>query len=170
MTRRQRLRRVAILCCHCLRNLAFYRAWHQAGRPRSAEQFWVTANGNFLDIAVLEWCKLFADVRGKHHWAKVVSDVAVFKVGLLQHLAITDTVLDGYIIEMRTYRDKFIAHLDDELQMQIPHLTVARKSAVYLYGYLHTNEDDDNTFPDAPTDIAAFYRRFLAEARVIYAQ
>lgn len=170
MTRRQRLRRVAILCCHCLRNLAFYRAWHKAGRPRSTEQFWITVNGNFLDIAVVEWCKLFADARGKHHWAKIASDAAVFKSALLLYLAITDTVLDDYIVEMRMYRDKFIAHLDDELQMQIPNLTIALKSAAYLYSYLRTNEDDGNTFPDAPINSASFYRRFLAEARVVYAQ
>ena len=170
MTRRQRLRRVAILCCHCLRNLAFYRAWHQAGKPRSAEQFWVTANGNFLDVAVLEWCKLFGEPRGKHNWAKVVTDAGVFKAGLLQRLAITDAALNSYVSEMRTYRDKFVAHLDDELQMQIPNLTIAKKSAVHLYAYLLANEDDGNTFHDAPANPNGFYRHFLAEARLVYTQ
>lgn len=26
-----------------------------------------TINGNFIDIAVLEWAKLFVEVRGPHH-------------------------------------------------------------------------------------------------------
>ena len=77
LTRRQRLRRVGILCCHTLRNLAYYRAWFDAGKPRADENFWVSANGNFADITVLEWCKLFADERGKHHWAKVIKESGI---------------------------------------------------------------------------------------------
>jgi hypothetical protein len=42
------------------------------------DQFWVIINGNFLDIAVLEWCKLFGDTRGKHYFGKVISDVPAF--------------------------------------------------------------------------------------------
>ena len=65
LSRRQRLRRVGILCCHILRNLAYYLAWFGKGKPGTDSQFWVSVNGNFADVTMLEWCKALADVRGK---------------------------------------------------------------------------------------------------------
>src|ERR1035437_6199957 len=111
MTRSQHLRRVAILCCHCLSNLAFYKA---NGKSKLKGQFWLGANGNFLDIAVLEWCKLFADTRGKHFWRKAISADVSFQEGLLAELGLTETEFEDYVNQVRAYRDKFIAHLDSE--------------------------------------------------------
>jgi hypothetical protein len=77
-TQRDRVRRAAILCVHFMRNLAYYRAgWAvrvgHSGRSgsshrvllRNDSQFWRTVNGNCLDACILEWCKLFAEPRGK---------------------------------------------------------------------------------------------------------
>ncbi|WP_136524546.1 hypothetical protein [Geomonas ferrireducens] len=90
MTRSQHLRRVAILCCHCLRNLAFYKAgWHN-GKSKLKGQFGRNVNSNFLDIAVLEWCKLFADTRGKHFWRKAISGDVSFQNSLLAELGLTE--------------------------------------------------------------------------------
>jgi hypothetical protein len=108
MTPRERKRRVGILCCHCLRNIAFYRAGYTQNRFCSCKQFWINANGNFLDIAVLEWCKLFADARGKHHYAKVTNEHTNFRRDLLAKLAVTAAEFDEYVKEMKTYRDKFV--------------------------------------------------------------
>lgn len=166
--RRYRTRRVGILCCHCLRNLAFYRAWYKAGTPFKGKQFWVNLNGNFLDVAVLEWCKLFGDTRGKHYFGKVVSDATAFKAGLLSSLQATDVDFDQYIAQMRNYRDKFIAHLDDQNKMHIPSLTIAKKSTIYLYDYLVANKSKGNTFHDAPTAAKPFYKEFLAQGKAAY--
>src|SRR5271165_4315169 len=69
INRTERLRRVLVLCCYFVQNLAFYRAgWDNKIFRRYRSQFWVTANGNFLDHCVLEWCKLFGDERGEHYW------------------------------------------------------------------------------------------------------
>jgi hypothetical protein len=75
--------RVAIVCCHFLRNLAFYRAGWQYDTylrersHRTPDQFRVNANSNSLDICVLEWCKLFGEkrTRGKNHWLHVAEGV-----------------------------------------------------------------------------------------------
>lgn len=168
MTRRQRLRRVGILCCHCLRNLVFYKAGWQNGRLIFSDQFWVNVNGNFLDICVLEWCKLFGDSCGKHYWQKVISDPATFFNGLLQELRMTETEFNSYLTEMRTYRDKFVAHLDLEEVMHIPKLAVTQKSVCYLYDYLLAHEDEGNFFVDAPTKASAFYERFAKEGKTVY--
>jgi hypothetical protein len=79
LTTEDRVRRTAILCEHCLRNIAFYRAgWYRQSKIRVSRQFWIGANGNFMDIAVLEWCKLFADAKGQHHWS-IVSQRVVYE-------------------------------------------------------------------------------------------
>ena len=168
LNRRQRLRRVGILCCHTLMNLAFYRAWHEAGKPHETEQFWVLASGNFADMTVLEWCKLFADSRSRHHWTKVVQDQHAFVAGLLHAIGKTQHEFDAYIEQMRFLRDKFIAHLDDEQVMTLPLLTVARASTIYLYNYLRQNEDDGDAYVDAAADPADFYSRYFDEAAAVY--
>ena len=168
MTSRQRLRRVGILCCHFLRNLAFYRAWFEAGKPNENMQLWVTVNGNFLDIAVLEWCKLFADVRGKHYFGKVVSELPTFKAQLFGSLHVTADEFDNYVSQIRTYRDKFVAHLDELNEMHIPNLDVAKGSAVFLYQHLLAHEGEDNVFHDAPISADALYQNFLSQGQAEY--
>lgn len=70
--------------------------------------------------------------------------------------------------EMVRYRDKFVAHLDDLERMNIPVLTIAKDSAMFLYRHLREIEDDLNAFHDAPAGIAEFYDRFVVEAHGVY--
>lgn len=170
MTRRQLLRRVGILCCHFLRNLAFYKAGWRKGELIFKDQFWVNANGNFLDICVLEWCKLFGDKRGKHYWRKVITDQVVFFDGLLQAVCLTEAEFEAYIEEMRNYRDRFIAHLDSEEVMHPPKLRVARKSIALLYDYLLTHEEEDDCFHDAPQKAFRFYKDCALQGKRVYSR
>jgi len=170
MTRRERVRRTLILCCHFLRNLAFYKAGWRNRVARRKSQFWVTANGNFLDHCVLEWCKLFADGRGKHHWRKVVTDQDAFLNDMLRTLRLTEDQFETYTNEMRTYRDKFVAHLDLDEIMQIPRLRIARQSVAYLHDYLLSHEDDGGFFPEAPSRAARFYQLYANEAKGVYTE
>jgi hypothetical protein len=52
--------------------------------------------------------------------------------------------------------------------MQIPKLTIAKRSTAYLYNYLRANEDGNDAFHDGPVNANLFYRRFLAEAKLVY--
>jgi hypothetical protein len=53
MRKKDRLRRVVLPCKHFSRNLVYYRAGH--GRLTSeSPPFWITVDGTFLDMAVLE--------------------------------------------------------------------------------------------------------------------
>jgi len=133
------------------------------------EQFWVTANGNFLDHCVLEWCKLFGDPRGKHHWRKIVTDQGAFYTRLLHTVGLSEAQFEAYIEEMRTYRDKFVAHLDLDEVMHIPRLRLARRSVVLLHNHILDHEDDGGFFPDAPMRAAPFYTHYANEARTVYA-
>lgn len=168
MIRKQRLRRVALLCCHFLRNLAYYRAGWKDGRLVLDGEFWKTVNGNFLDICVLEWCKLFGDMRGKHYWGKVITDQRAFSKALLKQLSATNAEFEAYISEMRTYRDKFVAHLDSELVMNIPKLEVAKKSVLFLYEYILTEEEDGDYFNGLPPNGSSYFAQSSREAKSMY--
>ncbi len=170
LTRRQRVRRVGILCLHCLRNLAFRNAgWKAGSYLRPDEQFWRNVDSNFLDVAVLEWDKLFAEKKGKHAWHKVVTKQDDFREKLLEVAGMNQPEFDAYAMEARAYRDWFIAHLDDREEMQIPTLRVMRETSIYLYNYLLEHEDDDGTFFDGfPRNAGRFYAHFLREGKTVY--
>jgi hypothetical protein len=76
--------------------MAYYRAGHHRLTNASPE-FWITVDGNFIDMAVIEWCKLFGDRNGKHFWAKVVADPPRFEDMLLGHLSMTADELTAYM-------------------------------------------------------------------------
>src|ERR1700733_933850 len=140
LSRRERLRRVVLLCCHFTRNLAYYRVGHP-GEPRTPNRdFWVTVNGNFLDQCVLEWCKLLGDLRGEHHWRQIVTDAAIFETELLRHLGMNAAEFDDYIKQMREYRDKFVAHLDSDRVMNPPRLDTALSSVKFYHAKVARTE------------------------------
>ena len=165
MQRRTRLRRTGILCLHCLRNAAYYRAWNAASQNRRKEQFWISLNGNFIDTCLLEWCKLFGDLRAMHHWSKVISAPTTFITGLHAATGLDETAFETYRLEVRTYRDKFVAHLDELNNIQIPRIQPAIDSARYLYTYLLEVEDDVDAFHDAPQSARLHYQQCLREGR-----
>jgi hypothetical protein len=165
MNRLTRLRRTGILCMHFVRNAAYYRAWNAAPAERRREQFWRTLNGNFIDICILEWCKLFGDLRAQHHWSKSITDPDAFLRGLYNHTGLNEADFEAYRVEVREYRDKFVAHLDELNQMRIPNLQPALDSVRYLYQYLLERENDVDAFQDAPRDADARYQEHLREGR-----
>lgn len=157
MTRRERMRRVALLCIHFARNLSFYRAGMDDGKLIRDNPFWKVVNFNFFDQSILEWCKLFADNRGEHYWEKIIRDKEQFETGLLDTLSIDREGLDGYSNEMRRCRDKFIAHLDSENEDDRPIMDKALESAIYYYNYILVNENEENNYPDFPKDLRTLY-------------
>jgi hypothetical protein len=168
MTRSQFLRRVGILCCHFLRNLAFYKAGWKKGKLITNDQFFVNANSNFLDICVLEWCKLFADERGKHHWRKAITDQDSFFPDLLNTLNLTDAEFKLYTESMKTYRDKFVAHLDLHETMHLPKFRTAKKSVSFLYQYLLAHEEVNGCFHNIPPKASRLYEYFSRIGRKGY--
>jgi hypothetical protein len=115
LTRRERLRRVVILCASFARNVAYFRAGQsQTGSAARASShagsaFWTQVGANFLDISVLEWCKLLGDEKDKHFWRNVVTDPAAFEASLLASLGMTASDFVDLAKKMRRYRDKFVA-------------------------------------------------------------
>ena len=138
-----RPRRAALLCVHFTRNLAYYRAGWDAGEPMFPKNdLWSTVNSNFLDIAVLDWCKLFADKRALHCWRKVVVDPSSFLPQLYSDCGASKRDWDEYVCGMREYRNKFLAHLDKKNLMHIPEMDLAQFAIYYLYDTMRAEQID----------------------------
>jgi hypothetical protein len=163
----QRQRRVARLCCHCLRNLAYYRAWYEEGKPHENRNFWVNANGNFVEIALLEWCKVFGEWNGAYHFRKVVGDPDAVRVALLAAVGKTQQEWEDYIAAMKKYRDKFVAHWDEDVDGPIlPQMDFAKDSMIFLLDHCVENEGEVfSQWDDVPHPAGAFYRKMLTDGR-----
>jgi hypothetical protein len=173
LSRRDRLRRVVILCRNFAVNLAYYRAGRRVEYLHLQDyqkrgNFWRAISGNFIDICVLEWCKLFADSKGKHHWSKVVSDPADFKTQLFKHLGIDEAAFQKEIEMIRRYRDKFLAHLDSDEIMNIPALDIAKKAVWFYHSYVVQHEAQPGDLAGLPLELDAGYAQCENEARAIY--
>jgi hypothetical protein len=145
----ERLRRVVILCVAFMRNLAYLRGANEApaGWDKNGgalvlpdASFWRTVANNALEMCVLEFCKLFADEKGKHFWKTVVSNPDCFKTELVRKLGFTEEQYLSYLESFKKYRDKFVAHLDDERTMHAPQMDPAKIAVQYLHAWLVEHE------------------------------
>lgn len=132
MTPRQRIRRTAFICIHTLTNAACYRAGTDSLPVMGKHHFWLRAHNNFAEMAVLQWCKVFADKNAKHYCLRVITKPEGFTTELLAHLKLNPEEFNAYVLLMRNLRDKFIAHLDDDLTAAMPKLDPAIASASFL--------------------------------------
>lgn len=175
MTRKHRLRRVVILCCSFARNLAYYRVgWmkeHQhlldPAKGDSAN-FWRAVNGNFLDMCVLEWCKLFADRKGKQYWEKIVSSTVDFKADLLAHLGLDDGAFQKEIETMRKYRDEFVAHLDSAYSVCLPRFDIPKNAVWFYHAHIVRCEAESTDLAGLQTDLDTGYKQVEDEAKAVY--
>jgi hypothetical protein len=159
-----------------MRNLAFHRAGRQdevqanllkPNNPQGA--FWTQVHGNFFDTSVLDWCKLFADRNGKHHWRRVVDNPDRFEADLYTTLGVTAETFAELVKKANNYRDKFVAHLDEERVMLLPALEMAKGAVVFLHGRLVQQGCGD--WLDLPTSTDELERGFAqasTEAQSVY--
>ena len=167
MTRDERIRRVALLCCHLTRNLAYYHAQQDLRPPLRTEQFWTTVHGNFIDTSVMEWCKLFGDEKGKHHWKQIVENKAAFKQRLLEDVGISEERWHKSWDSLKKYRDSFLAHLDSEHTMHIPEMTIPMRMVEFYYGQLRSY-CSPNILQGFPKDMAHYYLLCRTEAIEVF--
>ncbi len=150
----QRVLGVQRLSVHFVRNLAFHRAARDAEKKRTTpnEMFWRLIDGDFIDVAVLDWCKLLGEKPyallkrppkspSKYGWEHVVSvtmheDSSKFRVAMLQHLEMNESEFEKHRIQVRVFRDKFVAHLDDQDEYVVPNFDVPLKAAIFLFEYV----------------------------------
>ncbi|WP_338638845.1 hypothetical protein [Burkholderia pyrrocinia] len=139
--------------------------------PDPALNFWRVMHGNLLDMAVLEWCKLFGSDDEEHqqvHWKNIFADEAGFRTGLFAHLSMEQEAWHAYWQQMKAYRDQHVAHLDFNQRdvMHYPDLGNALSSAVYYYSQLiqELRALGEARFPD---DLSGYYDAFLTQSAEI---
>lgn len=162
MSDRSRIRNCYRLCQSTIRNAAYYRGAASLGSFDPSNQFAVTARNNFLEMAFLDWCKLFSEKRGKHHWSKILPDEPSFMSALLSDLAITEAQFKDFTQSVAHYRDKVIAHADIYDVIDIPKLDTIISSTIYLYEKLREHCGCEPT-PAAPDNLKATFLRVQNE-------
>lgn len=172
MDREQRLRRVILICCHFARNMAYYRAGWKNKKLIKNTDFWIGVNGNCIDIALLEWCKLFGDRKANHSWEKIITDRTAFQAGLLETLGpgMNMEGFEYFAKQVRIYRDKFVAHLDNELVADIPGLDECWLSVKFYHKYLLEHETNSVLAHGLPSNLQIFYEAKFEEALIEYSK
>jgi hypothetical protein len=169
--RKDQLRRVVRLCSNFAVNLAYYRAGWSSEYKQLLEadtNFWRAANGNFLDMCVLESCKLFTEKRGKYYWANIVSNTADFKTGLLRHLGSDEEAFKREIASMRNYRDKFVAHSDFDRTGHYPALDVPKKAVWFYHAHVVNHEAQLQDLEGLPLKLDPGYEEEEEETKAVY--
>jgi len=116
------------------------------------------------NLGILEWCKLFGDPNDPHHWRKVVSTPAAFEADLYTRLRVTAARFEAYRVATRRYRDKFLAHLDSDLVMEIPTLDLALSAACIYYSCVRDVECGAQIARSFPRDLFDYCAESKMEA------
>lgn len=61
---------------------------------------------NFSDPCVLEFCKLFGELEGKHGWRRIVPERKTFERELFANLNMSQAEFEAYVADHRRERDK----------------------------------------------------------------
>lgn len=170
MTRTERLRRVLGLCLYFTRNLAYYNAGRRGRSLRINTLFWRTIGDNLYDLCILDWCKLFGDPRDPHYWANVVTAPSAFERQLYGRIIIAPPVFAIYRKAFRHYRDKFVAHLDDDRLMALPNMDVARAAVEIYYEHVLIHEAKRVTAKTFPADLTKYHSDCYYDALDVYLQ
>jgi len=125
-------------------------------------------NGNCYDTCLLEWCKLFGEPKGEHHWSQVVSDVAAFEAALYKAVGVEAKAFEAFRIGMRDYRDKFVAHLDRELTANLPHFDMPQASVWFYHAHVVTHELKPDGLGALPAEIGNYYDAAATEASKVH--
>ncbi len=176
LSREERLRRVVLLCSGFSRNFAYYRAAMERLGAWQSSEFWRTVCNNFLDQAVLEWCKLFVDrkwnretkthIYGEHHWRTIVRDPVSFQSDMLNSREMNEDEFADLVDSIKSYRNTFVAHLDTGRVMHIPSLGPAFVAVRFYHAYV-VNEVSGG-FRNLPNDPLRYLDFSLTEARKVY--
>ena len=171
-----RIRRTFQIANHCISNIAAYKAnWRKNATNESElvveRDFWKRANGNFLDIAVLEWCKVFSERNGEHHWSRVFKLKQDWMREFCEHMRMSQKEFHTELQRVVKYRNKYVAHLEP-IPMKYPSTDFLLKSVSYLYGKIHTDPRTKEAVIDYGfTATELFTEKFKrATAEVLFAE
>ena len=145
-----------------------------AVEPSPRLNFWRVIYGNFLDVAVIDWCKLFGSDHEEHqpvHWKSVVPVERhdEFRAGLLDAIGITQAEWEKYWRKMKAYRDKQAAHFNAEYirpenDPHYPEFDLALEAVYYYYQWILGDMQNREVRHTYPKDIRDYCQRFFEQA------
>ncbi len=166
MKRKERIRRAGLICIHCARNIAYYRAGWKDGALIKRTEYGATVNSNFIDLGLIEWCKIFGNHEEKHHWKNIISNKILFREDMLKNIKIDQKALKAHWKKVLTYRNKFLAHLDSNEIMHIPTLDITLKTVFFYYSYLYQHNNSNGVLNGLPNNLEEYYKNCIKEAVV----
>jgi hypothetical protein len=142
--------------------------------PEPRLNFWRVIYGNFTDMAVIEWSKLFGyDRKQPTQWRSAVPEAehAAFQRDLVRTLGLSRQEWHDYQDEIKTYRDKRAAHhassLDTNLPSNFPRFDLALKAARFYYDWILKRLQDRGKAHHYPLDLDEYCQRFSEQAREV---
>jgi hypothetical protein len=164
--RSRQLAEVAEVLGTLVRNILLKRALHTAD-PNPSLNFWRIQYGNLMDLAVIDWCKLFGSddaERQPIHWKNIADDQSSFRDALLKALAMTYEEWQSYWRDMKKYRDFNAAHHDPRRAeiATYPVLDKALDSAFFYFEYVQQEMQKQGTSLP-PANIRTYATDFEAE-------
>jgi hypothetical protein len=131
----------------CISNAACYSAgWEFINKNKyliNNNDFWTRSNGNFLDTATLEWCKLFIDKStdkrspGEYSWKNIFPDHSKWLSSMLIATNIEKNNFKEHGLAIINYRNKYLAHREKtDFTLYYPKIEIITKTASYLHASL----------------------------------
>ncbi len=104
-----------------VRNLTYYRSLGEESLPNEDQDFWEEVSNAFLGAATLAWYNVFGSCGSHVYWSKLIKKMSKkVKQDFKNHVyELTDINEDAYQKcrnNIKTLRDKYIAHRDLNLQ------------------------------------------------------
>lgn len=171
MTDIAQLRETIAVVVAFTRNVQMLRAFDELYQRRD-QNFWIIINGNFLDVAVLEWCKLFGSDNQDHqpaHWKNVVptADHTAFRSELLLKLGTTGDDWRRYRDGLVNYRNRQAAHLDwrPPRPPNFPHFEMGLNAAYHYYDWLLSLGEPVGLSDLHPRDLRGYAVRYLEQTK-----
>jgi hypothetical protein len=131
--------------------------------------------GNLLDMAVIEWCKLFGSDHEEHqpvHWKNIVpsEEHDSFRKELLAQLKVSMEEWLQYRERVKHYRDNYAAHMsvpwlrpETKDKDRYPSLGLALEAAYFYYEALLARLEVGGFPHRYPSDIREYCERFVVQ-------
>lgn len=162
--REKRLRRVALKCGDFARQLSYHRAISKY-KDDLKLNFWIAMFNNAIDLAVLDWFHLFGYHNDDMHWKNIVADISWFRSELYNILNVNDDEFKAYWEEIKSYRDKDVAHIEIRPVSSVPEMTMAMKAVNFYYQTVLKELSTFRDYNNWPIDLMDFHQRSLEQAK-----
>jgi hypothetical protein len=146
-----------------VRNIAQYRSL-EPFKDEFEQNYWILILNNFLDIATLEWCKVFGSRSEATHWSSLVEDIEGFRNGMLEKLGVSQAEWDAYWENIKNYRDQVVAHHQRTSDVShYPDFGHALVSCFYYYEILIKQLRAFRVY-DYPDNLEEYFQKYLTQA------